>query len=590
MKIWRYDISVDPVPVMFGLLQGIAFFLLRQYQHELGILWHSILTVFFFFGPTAVMLTTAENHRTRDAVFGVALGALLALVFGSYRALLMEPNSQPWDGFGMPLLMVITFSGYVIMVFYQTTRFQPPHVYPYRQLFHHSWNNVLVYGMALVFLGLVWLVLWLWAALFKLIDIRFFDTLFSQRWFSYIASFAILGLGIAVMRSFDPVIASLRRIVLMVFRILSVLVAFAGLLFLLALPFTGLAPLWATRAATAILLSVAGLFVLFVNAAVHEDQDSRHFWLPMDMLVRVFLLALPIYAALAFYATWLRVHQYGLTIERVYALLFVAIAILHAVPYAWSVIARRSEWADGIKAWNPKLAVATVVLSLALHIPGLDPASLSARSQLARFESGRASVAEFDFGYLKFGLGKPGKKALAALQADSELMARPGMSEAMAELAKMNDRFEWQRARFDAEAVPPPDKTWTDVVAAMATLPRGATLPAMEDIEASADLKRLLHQCATRPAEANEITYIPPCALLLLDFNQDGHTDMGVWQGHGSINVYTWNPAKGAYESQRFLYAQGLTLKDLEAAADQGTLRLVPSEIYDLMVGDKRLK
>src|SRR5690606_33434403 len=117
MKIWRYDISVDPVPVMFGLLQGIAFFLLRQYQHELGILWHSILTVFFFFVPTAVMLTTVENHLSWDAVSGVSLGAPLALVFGSHRALLMDPHRQPSDGFGWPLFMLISVSGYVIMVY-----------------------------------------------------------------------------------------------------------------------------------------------------------------------------------------------------------------------------------------------------------------------------------------------------------------------------------------------------------------------------------------------------------------------------------------------------------------------------------------
>jgi hypothetical protein len=133
-------------------------------------------------------------------------------------------------------------------------------------------------------------------------------------------------------------------------------------------------------------------------------------------LVDAALLSMVLFASIALYGTGLRIDQYGITPPRFYALLFGAIFGLYAIGYAAAVLQRSPEWLAGIRRVNRVMALVVVALGLLLHTPLLDPLTWSARNQFARLVDGRVQVDDFDFGYLRFRLGRAGAERLAALE------------------------------------------------------------------------------------------------------------------------------------------------------------------------------
>src|SRR5690625_6979739 len=79
-------------------------------------------------------------------------------------------------------------------------------------LFAYAWQNALTLALTGVFVGLCWLVLWLWASLFRLTGISYFSDLFSAEPFVYMATGFMAGLGILIARLQRRVLAVTRQI------------------------------------------------------------------------------------------------------------------------------------------------------------------------------------------------------------------------------------------------------------------------------------------------------------------------------------------------------------------------------------------
>lgn len=287
--------------------------------------------------------------------------------------------------------------------------------FPYPDLFVHAWSNFHIALVGLLFLGVLWAVLMLWAALFRLIDIDFFGELFTDDLFASIVSGGAIGFGLSLGREREKLVATLRTITLSVFRALLPLTALVALMFLAAVPFTGLEPLWETNRASYILLSWVLLTVLFLNAVYQDGSEGRPFIAPLRWMVEAALVAMVVFSGLALYGLGLRVGQYGLTPNRVYGLVATVILGLHAVGYAVAVARRRGPWLNLVQHVNLALAPVVVVLGLLLHTPVLDPLNWSARNQYQRLVNGDVSPAEFDFAYLRFRLGRAGARQLDRL-------------------------------------------------------------------------------------------------------------------------------------------------------------------------------
>ncbi|WP_210217163.1 DUF4153 domain-containing protein, partial [Klebsiella pneumoniae] len=122
------------------------------------------------------------------------------------------------------------------------------------------------------------------------------------------------------------------------------LLSFIAVLFVLSLPFTGLAPLWATRSAASLLLVLAVLLISLANAVYQHDDGTPPYPAWLRRLVEASLLALPIYAGLALYAMSLRVSQYGWTLSRFWGAAVAVLIAGYAIGYAFAALRRHGRW------------------------------------------------------------------------------------------------------------------------------------------------------------------------------------------------------------------------------------------------------
>ncbi len=288
--------------------------------------------------------------------------------------------------------------------------------FPYPGLFEHSWTNVFVLLTAALFAGAVWTLLAIWTALFQLLNVSFFRDVFFSPPFAYLATFTVLGYGCSVGRMNESVIRALRRITLMGAYALLPLVALIALLFAGALPVRGLTPLWETGRATPLLLTFLAAIIVLTNAVFEDGASMPRYARVMRIGIEASVLVTPGFAVIAAYGTWLRIDQYGLSPDRVYALLLVLIALLYTIGYAVSVVWRTPPWIGGIQRVNVAVAIVIAGLALAVQLPPLDPLRLSALDQAERLRTQRTPVSEFDFASLRFKLGRYGWEELSSLR------------------------------------------------------------------------------------------------------------------------------------------------------------------------------
>lgn len=296
----------------------------------------------------------------------------------------------------------------------------------YPVLFLEAWSAVLRLAAAGAFTGLVWLVIFLSDQLLQIVGIGVIGALLDQELFALALGGAIFGLGMAVIDDLADLLSP--YVVLRVFRLFLPVVLGVMAVFLVALPFRGLDGLaGGLSPATLLLTMVAGGIALVSIAIDQADPDATQ----SALLVRCtqgMALILPVVAALAVYAIWLRVVDRGWSPERLFILLVAGVGLVYGLVYALSVL-RGGAWMERIRQGNIRIALGIVVLAALWLTPVLNAERISAASQLARFEA--EGVEALDAAALRM-WGRPGAAVLAVLE---ERAKEPGQEALAAALA-----------------------------------------------------------------------------------------------------------------------------------------------------------
>jgi hypothetical protein len=235
-------------------------------------------------------------------------------------------------------------------------------------------------------------------------------------WFSLMLVGAALGAAAGLLRDRDKVLGLLQRVVTTVLSVLAPVLAAGLVLFVLALPFTGLEPLWRkTSATTPILLAcVAGAFLL-ANAVIGnspEEEAKAKLLRWSAMALGAVMAPLAIVAAIS---TWLRIDQHGFTPERLWALVFLIVVLAVSAAYLWALARGGLGWARRVRPANIRLALGICALALLLATPIVNFGAISTRDQVARLETGKVAPELFDWAALRFDFGPSGRKALERL-------------------------------------------------------------------------------------------------------------------------------------------------------------------------------
>ncbi|HEY0334472.1 MAG TPA: DUF4153 domain-containing protein [Stenotrophomonas sp.] len=296
----------------------------------------------------------------------------------------------------------------------------------YADLFDHAWQNALTLLLAAAFTAVCWAVLYLWGHLFALVKITFFRQLFREDAFIHLATGAMAGFGVLIGRTQHRPVQVARLLLFAMCKGLLPLLAFIALIFVASLPFTGLQPLWQTRSAASVLMTLVALLVIFINAVYQDGSGPAPYPRWLRRMIDAALVILPVYAVLAAVAMALRIHQYGWTTDRFWGAILALVAGLYAFGYAIAALRPRGQWLRLMPRQNQVLSWVVIALALACCSPLLDPFRISVGSQLSRLHDKLPQLDAANLDHLRFDNGRRGYLAVQALQEHPGVRAAPG--------------------------------------------------------------------------------------------------------------------------------------------------------------------
>lgn len=507
--------QVGAVRMLVGILQGLLLYGL--YRAGTDHVWPATAPMLFvavvlaaILGPV-LLVSCIGNLPTRATARWVAAGSAVAAALGAYDGWgqVIELAAPDHPLFPSPPLFMAAMAGFFIAHALTLAGYaEDRRIASYHGYFETAWKLGVQLGFSALFVGATWLVLMLGSELFQLVKISLFKDIVGKAWFVIPVTVFAFTAAMHLTDVRPGIVRGIRSLLLMLMGWILPVATLIVAGFLLSLPFTGLAPLWATRFASGLLLTTAAVLVVLINAAWQDGAALPDAAAPIRVCARLACLLLLPLVVLAAYALSLRVGDHGWTHDRIVA----AACIVVASSYAAGYLAAALRGADLARIAPVNIGTAFVVVAvlLSLFSPLANPQRLAVASQLARLDAGKVSAEKFDYAYLRFDGGRHGHDALAALDARTGPDA-PAIRKGVAAA----------RAREGRYAPQPKDAVDDASMAANLTVwPVGATLPptfTSKTIQAPAGWRRL-PPCLTGTREQ--------CDAILLDLAGDARPEI----------------------------------------------------------------
>ncbi|WNH51150.1 DUF4153 domain-containing protein [Stenotrophomonas oahuensis] len=515
--------------VLIALLQGLALYAVfaldesapfNDIAHRCR--WMAwVLTV-----PTAMALTLV-NLRDRRMWLHVAVGSIVVLLLASWIGWNVGGDATGMEPSGLlgPFSICMAAATFIILPYWQY-RLQHGHWRaPYPALFELAWQNALTLALAALFTGLTWMLLGMGAGLFLVVNIDLFQRILTDPAGIAVVTGTLMGFGVLIGRTQHRAIQVIRLVLFALCRGLLPLLSLMAVVFLLILPFTGLASLWTTPSAASLLIWVSLLLVVFTNAVYqhHVGQSTYPRWL--RHLVDASLLVLPIYAGLALYAMYLRIAQYGWTLERFWGVVVVVLVSGYAVGYALAVLRRRGRWLEGIETANRWMCWTVLATALLASSPVLDGTRISVASQVARLQSDPAMLDSKELIPLRFKMGRRGVEALRELRQDPQVSRDARAVDAINKVLARETRWS------DDQPGKPADNTLRDVATLQRQLSVAKGLPTP-----SPDWWTAVVEGKLRSADCLRVGQ--ECVVLVRDLDGDGNDDLLLCELTGYVGAH----------------------------------------------------
>ncbi len=409
------------VLILIALLQGLALLFLHQAidldfwpgRHPQ---WLFGLYSIAFILPTMLLLGLDNTNATAFLKLTVPFVSVSALL-GYYIGFQTTPIQHiSYSAVLFSFVFTMCLATFKALMYSQ--QFSVSRELSYSTLYRWSWRNFLTLALSLLFTGCFWLILMLWAALFNAINIDVFEELFEEPWFYYPALALANGFGIIIFRNQTQIIDTITRLQQALMKFLLVLLVLVSLLFLSALPFSGLAPLW-ENGGSSLILGMQAALLFFINSVYQDSPESRPYPLWMHRFIYVGVLALPIYSAISFYGLSLRVEQYGWSMSRCWAFLIWSMLALFSIGYIVGIARRRDAWIESLSRVNVVVGLVLLISMLLVNSPMLDFRKIVSQNQVSRLASGQVDIKDFDVYYFRRHLARPGYEALQTLMVTS---------------------------------------------------------------------------------------------------------------------------------------------------------------------------
>ncbi|MDO8802399.1 DUF4153 domain-containing protein [Phenylobacterium sp.] len=553
--------------VAIGFAQGLALYGLNEWEkHGLAENIPSPLfcacAMLILFLPV-VVLGGLRTLRPRTLIVWGAVTAIVVAGLGAYHGTIAIPDASTEHWPGPPLVIFTAIGLFIAHHLVAGADADRRWIAGYGRYFDQTWKDGVRLALAVLFVGALWLLLWLGGALFDLIGVKWVGETIQKPWFAFPATTTFFALAIHLTDVRASLVRGIRTVALTLLSWLLPVMAVIGAGFLIALPFTGLSLLWDTKSAAGILLSAAAALIVLLNAAYQEGEAEDHPPVALKWAGRVTGVIITPLVAIAAYGLALRIGQYGLTPDRIYGVACTLVAVIYAVGYAASVF-WPGPWLKRLEVTNVVTAHVVVAVLLALFSPIANPSRLSVNDQVARLDRGAVTPAKFDYLFLRFEAGKPGMDALKALAA-----RKTGPH--AAEIAKRATSALARKARYGEATTSVVERKELVAVAGGGVLPPGfleQTWKSFEDPLQNCETGR---QCDAVVADLDGDT-APEVVVFAMGDRRVYRQDKGVWSRIGTLS--------GSYCDK-----DGAALK-----AGQFAVNADPKPLADVVVAGRRLR
>lgn len=469
---------ISSLHMMVGALQAIlAYGLFQSAELEVWPATHAAAYIPLFMLMVALPLAfycASEAPAVRRWLLSLGLG-LLATLIGVHQGLTAGVSlwqAEGYQGGWSParssgyLQPAVVFAIAVFLVAPALAilrgRPQRPDYQRWIDALHH---NGLVLLQAALVLGLFWGLLYSAAGLFELVGLAFLEDLIDQSWFSIPLTTLVFSHAVSVAVRTRGVADFLSARARLLCGWLYPLAALMAIGFVLSWGVQGLAGLFDSGHAAHLLFWFVTLNLLLINLASRggAEQGAQAAWLRWLMIAgKLALLPMMLVAG---YALWLRLAQYGLTPERIWAMLVCLVLLVMALGAALDALnCLRGAVANRLLPASNMGAALVAVFGISLLLGGpLDPRRLSVDSQLTRLETQRISEADF-INFLRYQGDGYGLDVL------TELARAPASSDDHTQLLAMLARNALAGGR-------PATATLAEQVQALPLFPAGAALP-----------------------------------------------------------------------------------------------------------------
>jgi hypothetical protein len=526
------DATILALRLAIGLAQGAALYalldMLDDIPHPFTKTWPFTALVLVAGLLPFVWLSAIASMRAVTLAAWI-LAVIATIIATSNHAAWLEAPESGADNLPLffPLAAALFISHQLIAA---ADRDRQP-LANYATYFDLGWKDGVQLVLCIAFLAAFWLLLFLGASLFELIGLTFVRDLITEQSFAFLASAAIFAVAVHITDTRMSLVIGARTIALILLSWLLPLLALFAWAFFFSLFFTGLAPLWATGSATALLVTAGAALVILINASYQDGNDERAPPEVLKLSVRAAALALVPIAVLAVYSIWLRVEQYGLTPERVAGLAIVGVGTIYAAGYGVAAL-WPGRWMRPLQPTNIAAAIAWVALIIGMLSPLADPSRLSVNNQVNRLLSGTVTPEQFDFDALRFDTHRYGIEALERLAGDGSSPMHTDIAARAADALKREVR----------NSRPAEDSSTADALRAGVTVfPAGNALPDSLLAQDWSDKSRNpLEDCVRNAPKP------PGCQALLSDLDDNERVEV-LLREHPSSIVALGQDANGTW-------------------------------------------
>ena len=345
--------------------------------------------------------------------------------------------------------------------------------------------------------------------------------------------------------------------------------SFAGIIFLVSLPLAGVTFFTGKHSLLFFVLALQASTIFLCFSTWRGGTSNLAFPPTVEGFVRFYIATLPLYSCLGLYALWLRVAQYGWSVNRVFGAVALFVLLLWACAYFFVLVSQKKRWVQLNGEVNRVLLCVTGIILFISVTPVFDVYRIAAASQKSRFLSETTQEGHFDYNYMRFALGARGRDALKAI-----------------ELASTRHELRGVRLRIQetlAKKRPgdtPSLQVRKQLIAASDIFPYGKHLDQW-DREAILALFRAGER-------------VPP-SFILVDLNDDGEDEAiaAFLDGHYWVIFERISGARGAWRRVGTLHragkangGQNTSPAEVLRSAEKGDIWTLPRTFFDLQIGN----